>query len=357
MASITLYGKYGNGKFAIVDEEDQSYLSSFKWHVSERGFVSRRPRKNGKLGRIIYMHRAVIHDTTLDSRKRVYFKNGNKLDLRKSNLRILDMSLNRLLKKFFDKDSCWLWQGSMGNAGYGSFGGTNAHRAVYEALIGKIPEGLTLDHTCHSKDPSCFAGEDCPHRRCVNPSHLEPVTAAVNTMRGRSISALNSKKTHCKRGHPFSKSNTLVVTGKSGNKVRSCKTCASILDKERRSKMRGRLSRSSILRWMEGEVEHGTITAYNQDKCRCSDCKAASAKEARERRRVFRLANPLPDNREKMIHRGEDNNNSKLTSESVIRLRERYALVKSYRLVAIEFGISKASAREAILRKTWRHIP
>lgn len=45
-----------------------------------------------------------------------------------------------------------------------------AHRVAYEALVGRIPDGLTLDHLCENK-------------RCVNPDHLEPVTRAENLRR------------------------------------------------------------------------------------------------------------------------------------------------------------------------------
>jgi hypothetical protein len=46
-----------------------------------------------------------------------------------------------------------------------------AHRVSYEALIGPIPVGLQLDHLCRI-------------RSCVNPDHLEPVSASVNAKRG-----------------------------------------------------------------------------------------------------------------------------------------------------------------------------
>lgn len=68
-------------------------------------------------------------------------------------------------------DSCWNWLGSVANKGYGNIqrtiegrrNRTQAHRYVYEKLVGEIPEGMLLHHTCHNK-------------RCVRPSHLEPMT-------------------------------------------------------------------------------------------------------------------------------------------------------------------------------------
>lgn len=37
----------------------------------------------------------------------------------------------------------------------------------------------------------------------MNYEHLEPVTPRVNTLRGAGVTAVNARKTSCKRGHPF----------------------------------------------------------------------------------------------------------------------------------------------------------
>lgn len=58
-----------------------------------------------------------------------------------------------------------------------------AHRAAYELLVGPIPEGLQIDHVCHSRDLACAGGWHDPHKACVNPRHLEPVTHAENMAR------------------------------------------------------------------------------------------------------------------------------------------------------------------------------
>lgn len=69
---------------------------------------------------------------------------------------------------------CWIWQLGTGSEGYGvvkSFGRRmQAHRFYYEERFGPIGEGFQLDHLCRV-------------RLCVNPDHLEPVTAAENTRR------------------------------------------------------------------------------------------------------------------------------------------------------------------------------
>ena len=86
-----------------------------------------------------------------------------------------------------------------------------AHRFIYEAFVGPIGEGLELDHLCRN-------------RGCVNPWHLEPVTNAVNQRRGNGPSGLNYRKTHCKRGHAFTKENT--IHGWNGDHPsRSCRVC------------------------------------------------------------------------------------------------------------------------------------
>src|SRR5215471_12258201 len=91
-------------------------------------------------------------------------------------------------------NGCWLWTGSLHSGGYGQVwvnGGPKlAHRAVYEEVVGQIPDGLELDHLCRV-------------RCCVNPNHLEPVTPRVNLSRCSAISTINSLKTHCDRGHEF----------------------------------------------------------------------------------------------------------------------------------------------------------
>ena len=53
---------------------------------------------------------------------------------------------------------------------------------------------------------------------------------------------------------------------------------------------------------------------------------------------------------------GEGNPRAKLTSGRVRELRARRAAGLTYRQLAAEFGISDASARAAVNRKTWAHV-
>lgn len=118
---------------------------------------------------------------------------------------------------------CLLYTGTLNNMGYGQIGvdGSTrlAHRAIYELQVGPIPAGMFLDHTCHNQDRACLGGPSCLHRRCINVDHLEPVTGAENTRRGKSW-AINGAKRHCPQGHPYDEENTHVYDGR-----RYCRAC------------------------------------------------------------------------------------------------------------------------------------
>lgn len=123
---------------------------------------------------------------------------------------------------------CWLWTDKPGRLGYAQvrIGGRSGsfvlvHRWAYEHLVGPIPAGMTIDHQCHNRDTSCIGGPSCIHRLCVNPSHLEVATQRDNTLRSGGVSAVNARKTHCLKGHPFDEANTHFT--KAGNRV--CKIC------------------------------------------------------------------------------------------------------------------------------------
>lgn len=103
---------------------------------------------------------------------------------------------------------CWLWTASVCRSGYGNFNvgrmgrKFKSHRIAYTLLVGKIPDGLELDHLCRV-------------RRCVNPDHLEPVTPEENRKRsqrvnnGNYIRAISAgQRTHCSKGHEYTEITT-----------------------------------------------------------------------------------------------------------------------------------------------------
>lgn len=119
----------------------------------------------------------------------------------------------RLLNLIDKTADCWEWKSSKTPLGYGQIitgymkDGTRknqmAHRVVYETFVGKIPEGLTIDHLCRNKS-------------CVNPEHLEVVTYSENQRRAMAF----NRKTHCKHGHKYVDGSYYIY----GN-YRKCKTC------------------------------------------------------------------------------------------------------------------------------------
>ncbi len=123
-------------------------------------------------------------------------------------------TIERFLKKIKILDNgCWEWVASKNPNGYGQFGanGTHpisSHRFIYEYYHGSICPDLTIDHLCRN-------------RACVNVNHLEQVTMKVNVLRGNTITAINSRKTHCIHGHEFTPENTYIR--KEGK--RNCKAC------------------------------------------------------------------------------------------------------------------------------------
>ena len=152
---------------------------------------------------------------------------------------------------------CWLWEGRREKGGYPiACDGSRsvlAHRMAYRAFRGEIPAGLQLDHLCRT-------------RHCVNPEHLEAVTARENVLRSTGLAAVNAQKTECPYGH------ALAAVGQR----RVCLVCRRKRDAERRTRnFAAGLCRCGASR--DGKPYCG----------RCTDRRAASA-HARYLRRIGR---------------------------------------------------------------------
>lgn len=78
-----------------------------------------------------------------------------------------------------DENGCWISKYSVASHGYAQIGwrvdgkcyATTAHRAAWVHRNGQIPQGMTVDHRCHT-------------RRCVNPDHLRLLTNEENARGG-----------------------------------------------------------------------------------------------------------------------------------------------------------------------------
>jgi hypothetical protein len=128
----------------------------------------------------------------------------------------------RIWDKVDKTETCWIWTAGKSSDGYGrqSVDGhtRNAHRVVYEMLVGPIPDGMTLDHLCRV-------------RACVNPSHLDPVSPVENWRRaqqdlGELGRATQTAKTQCPHGHPYDEANT-YINRRGGRVCRACRNAYS----------------------------------------------------------------------------------------------------------------------------------
>lgn len=129
--------------------------------------------------------------------------------------------IGRFWLKVDKTGECWLWTRGLDGKGYGAAYITTlngrrqvrAHRLAYELAVGPIPDGMVIDHAV------------CSNRRCVNPAHMEVVTRGENTARSNKRRDYADRKprapkTHCKRGHAFTPSNTYMWHG-----TRICRAC------------------------------------------------------------------------------------------------------------------------------------
>ena len=126
--------------------------------------------------------------------------------------------------KVYPRGDCWEWRGKRQYQGYGiqQLLGSMlfAHRYAYTLTRGSIPRHLQIDHLCN-------------HPWCVRPSHLVATTGRNNVLRGQSPTSINSRKTHCCRGHAFTEANT-IRRKYAQRGCRICKTNANRCDRVRK---------------------------------------------------------------------------------------------------------------------------
>lgn len=169
--------------------------------------------------------------------------------------------------KFLDRidmrdDGCWIWQGQRGER-YGRWYAGDvderwAHRIAYKLHHGHpVPHGLTVDHLCRVP-------------LCVNPLHMEAVTAAENQRRAVVARAAEMEERHDLTG--FWR----------GCRCDECSAANAVYLVERREWNRALFAAGEI------EIKHGAY-GYAYYLCRCDICSReglAAAERQRRRRGV-----------------------------------------------------------------------
>lgn len=163
---------------------------------------------------------------------------------------------------FRPETPCWNWRAYVGKNGYGKWVRSDrqasAHRVAYELFVGPIPKGMQLHHKCFN-------------RSCVNPEHLEPVTARENKAMSLGVGAINKAKTHCPHGHPLDGVNA---------RGRYCMTC------NRETRVRLKEADPNYQR-LQRECKNGhprtpenTVWSKDGTRRRCRDCRIATKRRA-----------------------------------------------------------------------------
>jgi hypothetical protein len=119
----------------------------------------------------------------------------------------------RFWAKVEKTDYCWNWTAGCNgrNKEYGCFYPKGSRKPIgahvwsYEAIHGKVPDGLVVDHLCNNT-------------KCVRPDHLEPKTHRENILRGTAPPAVDA--------HILS------------NGARDCRVCRQIRNRRRTAKYR-----------------------------------------------------------------------------------------------------------------------
>lgn len=116
---------------------------------------------------------------------------------------------------------CTLWAGAV-DQGYGRMWirkrSARVHRVMWEMTNGPIPADMVIDHLCRV-------------RYCVNPAHMELVTAPENKRRGAAYAGTTQEpyaireRTACKNGHAYTDQTMAYRKGPNGRVSRRCLVC------------------------------------------------------------------------------------------------------------------------------------
>ena len=188
---------------------------------------------------------------------------------------------------------CWLWEGATDEKGYGLVY-TDRSRRAHRVVYERIRGPIP---------EGLQLDHLCAVKPCVNPAHLEPVTNSENQRR-------NSIRKYGR------------VLSDDENYARDYR--------QRHREHRRRYNE----RWARHKG-YGSTAQYLRE---------------------WKLRNWSPKPKEQYETLGERNNNSKLTSEAVLVIRQLFARgTASARKLAAVHGVSAATVYAIVTRKTWRH--
>lgn len=125
-----------------------------------------------------------------------------------------------------NESGCLVSRYSVGSHGYAQVGWytqgrqsmTLCHRAIWQYVNGKLPDGMTVDHVCHN-------------RRCVNINHLRLLSNFENARRNKA--GKDWPLGECAQGHP----NTELI--RRAGRWR-CRICLQIKSRKDYAKRRAR---------------------------------------------------------------------------------------------------------------------
>jgi hypothetical protein len=135
MAYIELSGKRGKGQRTLVDDSTLKQYGHLSWYLGDTGYAMRKPQ-----GQILRLHRLIIQakeDEIVDH------LNGNKLDNRKSNLRICTQKANAQNRKE-TKGYCWdknkqRWLTTYRGKFYGRYNTEAEAKRAYQLACSGVP--------------------------------------------------------------------------------------------------------------------------------------------------------------------------------------------------------------------------
>lgn len=94
---VKLQGKWGLGKYAVIDKKYAQGVLSYKWYVDNKGYVF---RERCGVKKTIFLHQFIMGSYP-KGKTEIDHINGDKLDNREKNLRFCNNNENRLNIKMY----------------------------------------------------------------------------------------------------------------------------------------------------------------------------------------------------------------------------------------------------------------